>query len=288
MKKILLSSAVIAGLAASASGQIVFQEYFDYAFSNNTNISNAPAWEGGTNNVRFVTNPGPNFTGTGYVPTHAGGSLESGNSNATDVRTSHAPLGQALSGEFWVSTFVNATNMTNTNGSVTVMSFSTNNTSNASYGGPGFGLYNNGTNLSFALFNGSAGAAGVATVGSAATRNQWNLLVARITINTDADDAISVWAFDMNANVPTTVAGLGTPVVTSSTLDIGNSINTLGVGGQSFTTTGGKTALWDDIRVTNLGGDAGLEAVLIPEPSTYAVLFGLLALGAVWLRRRKR
>lgn len=279
--------AVGACLAASAHGQIVFAEYFDYALSSGTNIHSAPGWSGNTNNVRFRTEPGPNFIGTGYLPTHAGGVLESGGSNTTEVRTSHAALGQALSGEFWVATFVNATGMNNPNGSTTLMSFSTNNTSNSSYGGPGFGLYNNGTDLNFALFDGLGGVDGVATVGSAATANQWNLLLARITINTDADDAISVWAFDMNANVPTTVAGLGTPVVTSSTLDIGNSINTLGVGGQSFTTNGGKLALWDDIRVTSLGGDAGLEAVLIPEPSTYAALFALLALSAVWLRRRK-
>lgn len=265
---------------------VIFQENFDYAFSNNTNISNAPGWAGGTNNVRFVTDPGPDFTGTGYVPFHGGGGLESGNSNSSDVRTSHAALGQALTGEFWVSTFVNATGMTNSNGSVTVMSFSTNNSSNSSYGGPGFGLYNDGTNLNFALFSGSGGPSGVATVGSAATRNQWHLLIARITINADADDAISVWSFDMNSNVPTTVAGLGAPVVTSSALNIGNSINTLGIGGQSFTTTGGKTARWDDIRVTDLSGDAGLQAVVIPEPGTLALL-GIGLAGLIAYRRRR-
>ena len=273
------------GINAQAS---LFEEYFDYTLNNNTNIggNTGGTWLGGTNNVRFVTPSGPTFTGTGYVPTHAGGSLESGNSNSSDVRTAHAPLGQAVSGEFWVSVFVNPTGMTNVNGSTTLMSFSTDNTSNASYGGPGFGIYNDGTNLSYALFNGSGGVGGVSTVGSAATAGQWQLLIAQITINTDADDSISVWSFAEDAEVPTTVAGLGAAVVSSTTMSWGNSINTLGIGGQSFETGGGKTARWDDIRVSTLSGDAGFEVVMaIPEPGTLALL-GMAVGSLLFFRRR--
>ena len=291
--KTLTASLALAGLlggSVALNGQTIFAENFDYALSNNTNIggNTGGTWLGGTNNVRFVLNPGPSFTGTGYVAFHDGGSLESGNSNSSDVRTAHAPLGQTVTGEFWVSAFVNPTQMTNINGSVTQMSFSTGTTSNANYGGPGFGIYNSGTSLNYALFNGSAGVGGVTTVGTAATANQWQLLIARITINESADDAISLWSFAADADVPTTVAALGTPVVSSTTVNWGNSINTLGLGGQSFTTTGGKTALWDDLRLSISSGDTGLEDVLgIPEPSTYAALFGLLALGFVAWRRRR-
>ncbi|MCD8482400.1 MAG: hypothetical protein LR015_06845 [Verrucomicrobia bacterium] len=219
-KSLLLLGALSACLTSSATN-VIFQEYFEYALNNNTSIggNTGGVWVGGTNNIQFQTAAGPTFTGTGYLPTHAGGRLQSGNSNAVDVRTSHAALGQAVSGEFWVSVFVNATGMTNPNGSVTQMSFSTNNISNASYGGPGFGLYNDGANLNFALFNGSAGPGGVATVGSTATANQWHLLLARVTINESADDAVSVWAFGLDAAVPNSVSNLGTPVVASATLN---------------------------------------------------------------------
>ncbi|MCD8482391.1 MAG: PEP-CTERM sorting domain-containing protein [Verrucomicrobia bacterium] len=278
-----------AGISSSGA-TLIFEEYFDYELNNNNNIggNTGGVWNAGTNNVRFQTAAGPTFTGTGYLPTHAGGRLESGNTNSADVRMSHAPLGQAISGEFWVSVFVNANSMTNVNGSITQMSFSTNSNTFSNYGGPGFGLYNDGANLNFALFNGSAGAGGVAAVGSPATANEWHLLVARVTINESADDAISVWAFGLDAAVPNSVSNLGTPVATSITLDFGSSINTLGIGGQSFTTTGGKTALWDDIRLSVAAGDTGLREVLaIPEPATYAAIFGILVLGLAIARRRR-
>lgn len=289
MKTKFFLTALLASLCVSVShAALLFEEYFDYELSNNTNIADTDAWVGGTNNVRFQNLSGPNFTGSGYVPTHAGGVLESGNSNSSDTRMSHAPLGTSVSGEFWVSVFVNPTGMTNANGSVTLLNFSTGTTSGTTYGGgPGFGIYNDGSNLNFALFNGLGGAGGVSTVGSAASANAWQLLIAQVTINENADDSISVWSFADNAAVPTTISGLGAPVVSSSSLDWGNSINTLGIGGQSFVTGGGKTALWDDIRVSTLSGDDGIGAVtVIPEPSTYALIFSGLALGIVVLRRR--
>lgn len=48
-----------------------------------------------------------------------------------------------------------------------------------------------------------------------------------------------------------------------------------------------KTAQWDDIRLSIASGDAGLREVLaIPEPSTYAAIFGMLVLGLALARRR--
>jgi hypothetical protein len=299
--RFITSLALILGLGSSLQAQIIFAENFDYdgTLSNGENIANAAAWTGGTNNVRYRDSSQAgqlSFTGTGYVPTHAGGYLWSGNSNSTDYRGVNAALGQTLDGEFWISAFVNPFNISGSYGATTMFALNTGSTSNCSPAGPGFGIYYDGSianggseSLNLAFFTG-AGSGGVGATGPAITGNQWYLFVARVNIGV-GNDQIDVWTFTADANIPTTVAGLGASTISSSSLDWGDSINTINVGGQRFAgegISGGKDAYWDDIRVTNLSGDAGLEAVIVPEPATYAILLGVLALGAVLLRRRCR
>jgi hypothetical protein len=283
-------------MGGTAKASLIFEEYFDYdeILANNSNISGAPGWVGGTNNVRYRNSSQSgqlNFTGTGYVPTHAGGYLESGNSNSTDWRGSNASLGEAISGEIWITTFFNATGMTMTSGAIAYFGLNTNITSNASNGGfPGFGAYYDGTDdfggtqtLSLALFDGSTPVA----LGPTISSNQWYLIIARINILAASDDQIDLWLYTANENIPTTVAGLGTADLSSSTLDWGDSINTIQIGGQRIPGgSGGKTTNWDDIRLANLGGDTGLKLVvtLIPEPASA----GLLGLAALALLRRRR
>jgi hypothetical protein len=88
-------------MAAPVSADLVFAEYFDYdaILNNNDNIGNAPDWHAGTNNLRYrdSTQSGQlSFTGTGYVPNHAGGHLGSGNANTTGSRASQAARWSAL------------------------------------------------------------------------------------------------------------------------------------------------------------------------------------------------
>ncbi|MCC5804740.1 MAG: hypothetical protein JJU00_00300 [Opitutales bacterium] len=290
-KQLLLLAGTAFAFSATASAQVlVFEEYFDYdgTLNNNENIANAPGWTGGTNNIRYRDSSQGgqlSFTGTGYVPTHAGGYLNSGQSNSSDWRGSNAALGQALSGEFWISAFVNPVGMTNDNGSITLLSLNTGGTSNSSPNGQGFGVYNSGGGtLNFVVANGLS----IIETGPSATANTWNLVLARVNINESADDQVDLWFYGDDASVPVDLVSLGAPHLTSDTIDWGDSINTINVGGQSIETTGGKEANWDDLRVSARSGQSGLEDVLgIPEPRVYAAIFGVFALGFVLWRRRR-
>jgi hypothetical protein len=79
------------------------------------------------------------------------------------------------------------------------------------------------------------------------------------------------------------VDGLGSPLVSTSSALLAN-ITRVGIG-----KTGNGRGEFDALRMSNTAGDAGLEDVLaVPEPGTYAALFGALALSFVILRRRLR
>lgn len=286
----LLSCLSLLTLASAAPAALVLEEYFDYALSNNTNIggNTGGAWLGGTNNVRYRTPPSTlAFSGAGYVASHAGGFLESGNSNSADYRGANAPLGATMTGEFWISAFVNPLNMTYSGGATAMMALNTSGTSNSSPGGPGFGLYSHpDTGVRPAIFTGIGPSGVLSMADTPIAAAAWYLLVARINIAASADDSVDFWVFGADADVPTTIAGLGTPTHSSSALNWGDSINTLNLGGQSLGLSGAKTAHWDDLRVSDLTGDAGLGEVLgIPEPSTYAAL---LAAGVLLLAARRR
>ena len=70
---------------------------------------------------------------------------------------------------------------------------------------------------------------GVHAIGPTLTSGQWYLVLTRIDIIESGLDQIDLWYFTADANVPTTVAGLGAPDLSSSLLDWGDSINTISV-----------------------------------------------------------
>ncbi|MCH8540344.1 MAG: PEP-CTERM sorting domain-containing protein [Opitutales bacterium] len=282
----------------SLEAQLVYSEYFEYddVLSSGDSIADAPNWVQNTNNMRYQESGGDNqvsFTGSGYVPTHAGGFLESVTGFTGGARGSSSPVGSSLDGEIWVSTFLRP-DMTRNYGATAVFGL---NDGNVGFGNdnPGFGAFYDG--------DGEDGRPGTDTItlqifdgmdpvqsGPVLERETWYLLLARVRIG-GATDEIDLWSFSTDADVPTSVAGLGPADLSNDSLDFSSFVDHIYIGGENFDGddgSGGKTAWWDDIRVANLSGDDGLNAVLIPEPSTYAALFGLFALGMVFWIRRKR
>ena len=102
------------------------------------------------------------------------------------------------------------------------------------------------------------------------------LLLARVQINVDGNnDALDFW---LNPDLSDGMNSLGSPTLTAGGSDaFGGGLSSIGI------SAGGSGERMDSLRVgTTLEG-----VTVIPEPSTYAAIFGLSALGLVILRRRK-
>ena len=107
--------------------------------------------------------------------------------------------------------------------------------------------------------------------------NQTTYLVARIDFNTSGSlDSVYMW---VNPTSATQLQNAATASVSSiNETDIGNIANFWAYSG-----SGGGIS-FDEIRVSTLATDM----TAIPEPSTYAALFGLAVLGVAACRRRQR
>lgn len=104
-----------------------------------------------------------------------------------------------------------------------------------------------------------------------------------LTVN---DSALNTWTVDMNNMTPESLLDIdGNSIVWSS---IAPGIYDLIDGTATFTNI-------NENWITNIDGSGrdvrfvagSLQLEVVPEPSTYAAILGLLALGFVWFRRRK-
>ena len=103
------------------------------------------------------------------------------------------------------------------------------------------------------------------------TTGQTHLLLAKLEFDASGNDNISFW---VNPNLSTGESGLGTANTASANIGIG--LTGIGVSAQS-----GSDYL-DALRV----GTTFDSVTIIPEPSTYAAIFGILVIGIVLVRRR--
>ena len=249
------------------------------------------SWSDSSNNVKYEGNSSSVFTGSGYVHTGVGGSIDV---NTGSNRGMQSSLGGALSGEFWVSGMTREFTSDSINvRSGSVLAFNNNAYSATSATGAGFGVGLNGDpalggDREIGIWGGSSYTS--TTTGAAIAGGDWYLFFARIVVNASGNDTMDIWSFENDAAVPTTVAGLGTAAITGSGEDFfGDSVSNIWAGAASPATSGSSLAQWDDIRVSNLSGQNGLSEVLtgsaVPEPSSTMML--ICGLGAVVGFRRR-
>ncbi len=274
---------------SSANGALVLNDSFDYGDADIPD--GVGSWSDASNNVRYENSISSVFTGTGYVHTGEGGSIEV---NTSSNRGMQSSLGGALSGEFWVSGMTRNSSTTPVNArSGSVLAFNNNNPYSAtSATGMGFGVGLNGDlsgsgDREVGIWDGSVYTS--VTTGAAVPTGAWRLFVTRMSVNT-GNDSMDIWYFASNAVVPTTVAGLGIADLSASGSDLfGDSVSNIWAGAGNPATDGSSVINWDDIRVSDLSGQNGLSEVLtgtaVPEPSTTMMLF--CGLGAIVGFRRR-
>jgi len=283
-------------LVASAHAATLVNTTFDHGASDisgstSPTFFDTTGWNSGSNNVRYESSVTASWAGgdSDYtlLPSgfNAGGAMAASPASTNITRGMQLDLGVSLTGTFWISALMQLSSTTADtfgyigfeNGTITAG------------GAPdhgGFGFRSDGSLLTTV---GSIGTdTGVDLPGAA---NTWHLFLAKITVDstgaaTDTNDAISLWVFDASSSIGgQTEAALGTATYTSSSMRFGSAIQDVWFGANRTST--GTTAYLDNLRVSNLGTDAGLLEVLnpIPEPGTALAL--AFAAGLLAVRRRR-
>jgi hypothetical protein len=279
---LILSGSLLA--ATSAQAALVINDNFNYGASDLA--SSYGSWSDGSSNIRYeaTSNNITSWSGDAdYVFGVAGGNLEVNSSNTW--RGAQLSLASGATGELWVSALMQERTNAATDAGVALGFDSDGGYSNSGFSGFGFGISGSGN-----LMTSQSAAAPAEVAPTTPLPSGYGLYIAKLTVNAGgADDSISIWGFDTAASFGTTEISLGTPVYTASNIQIGDSLTGVWFGGYDNGPIGGSGNL-DNLRLSNLAGDFGLQEVLtgaaVPEPSTYAALLGIMALGFVAWRRR--
>jgi hypothetical protein len=271
-KKPLLALLAAAFGASALSGQILYLQQFDYDVSqsgNNFTNANFPGedWSSGTGVITYqhaagLTYPGlsPAATGGAMVYDFGGGT---GNRSATQA-DAFLDYGDFSAGQVFEFSALVAVERAQFN-EVSIAFNSGSVVNNVRFGLDSTNMFVT------AWMNGAA----TTVTGPAWSLDTTHAFLMRVTQGTGAsptDSLVEVW-FDPD------YSNLGAPDFTStSDTRIGRSGASNAYTGVTYggSTIGNARVIWDEVQV-----------YAVPEPSTYAALFGLLALGfATWRRRR--
>lgn len=279
--KTLIAGTLLLAGSLSLTATLLVNDPFAYGAADLA--SGYGSWQDSTNNVGYNGDAG-NSSWAGdidYEHDTSGGYLAVGVSNT--YRGAQLDFGTAVSGEFWISVLAQERSSSGESG--IMVSLENGAYSIGTFDGFGFGI--NGAGNLWTVANSASGAP-TEVAGPVTLSSGWNLFVAKITVNgSGADDSISLWAFDTASSFGTTEASLGSALFTSSTIQYGDSVQDVWLGGWDGGPSGAGD--FDTFRLSDLAGDAGLQEVLsVPEPSTYALLLGLGVLGGCLIRRRNR
>lgn len=271
---LLTGSALLFGVQ-SAAGALIFEEGFDYGASNISNMDDSLAnYTGSTGVIDYVA--GASLLGLGG---ESGGHLYYNFASAdatrqvTNTAADFNPFTSAGQGDtFWIAGIIEY----NTVGSLEIRF-----DNGQSVNDWGFGMDASGNVILIGSNNG--GAATSLDTGLDASAGNTYVFLSRTTLGSGTSPTDSTIDFWLNPTLGS-VATLGTPdFSTGADSKIGRDSGAytdliFALGGSPF-------ARVDEIR---FGTDLSDVASVIPEPSTYAMLGGLLALGAAFLRRRRR
>lgn len=289
-KHTLLGATLALTLASSASAGLLVYEGFNYGLADNAAIGTNSGWQQSASNTAGTswqfdtTSLAVPFTGaTGAsLPAAAGGALQIAGGSQTGFDTP-AWGTLSVSSTYWYSFTLNTYgSTTGTPGSYTASPRGTfnifANTINANNPQNGFGIN---------IANGGALNAGSSTGGTAATgtiiaTGGVYSILGRLVVDGAGAAVNTVWVNPTNVS---SVISLGTGASTGSA-SISANTTVAAFGGRSFGSGFSNGYRIDEIRVgTDL---VDVVAAPIPEPSAFAALAGLGALGFVASRRRRQ
>ena len=276
----LAAAGIVWAVAGSAHAAAITEYFNDYGTvqANINGLGSATGgWSGAwAHSLSCYYEPGINgaYNQTGY--SNAGnqtGTNDGCAAHHTSTYVGSRGFDQTMGNDCWMSVL-----MTFSNNTYAATSFILNPWSDMNWPGDGnsdgcFGLDRIDGQAKAWFAYGAGGAR--STIASTDTHadGTWHLFVARLEVNYDANqnDRLAVWIDP--AELTSGAAGLGTPVFLGQGQDCISPLSRVGL-------NCGNTSYIDSIRIS----DSGLNAVLVPEPSTLTLL-GLAAL-LMLLRRR--
>jgi hypothetical protein len=271
----LLSAAFAAALAvSSASAALLVSDDFNYTAGGLSTNNGGTGWAGAWGAVGAVNNVQVEATGlsvniTGYSMAAAGNSISSSAGSTFAARAFNDTLATTDGSTYFFSMLINVAAIDSNNRAIRL--FNTAGASNA-----GFGVNLTATTLVLGI-NSAAGT--FTTDLTVKTNNTTQLMVGKVTFSdTAASDRFDVWLFDDGADI--TSVNFNTNSTNFVTGDY--------VVGQNGVALGrGDTADLYELDAFYLGTTADSVLGAVPEPSSFAALAGLGALGFAALRRRR-
>jgi hypothetical protein len=265
IQKISIASAIGALVAGSASASIIASENFGYAAGYISGQNGGTGWGGAwtSSSSAFVDDPTVSFSATteysGYG--NGGGHLRF----RSDYRNSTRALNTAASGAFDTAGYLDgSSNINGADGTELWISVYYQRTANEANGGVGaLILQRDGSSIVTAKQN--------------YTDSDPHLYVINILFSDAGNDTITTY-YDPN------LGGAPAGGIVSSVADA--SFDAIQLAGQfAAGSTPFATIAFDSVKIGTSAADIGFTA--IPEPGTYALLFGLFAFSSIALRRRK-
>jgi hypothetical protein len=292
-RKLLLTTLAIAGAAASQAAVIFYEDFSGSNFVVGSSVqgvaSNSPGAIGQAGAWAIQTTSGASATATvqtsalsyqaGNVSMSATRQITAASTDngqnigiGVDLSTALKPADVGNGNSIFVSALYSYTgNISSDRTGFGLLSSSISNNNNTSY----FGVGTSNTSANFGSAY-SAGNPAPPDPGIAAVSSTPYLLVMQLTSNGSQWNALNMWVNPESTDFGDDTAYMTTTGISTSTL---GAVYIRGVSldaGESFSVGA--------IRVGETWGDV---VTAIPEPSTYAALAGLLALGVVAYRRRR-
>lgn len=265
-------------MISTAQAAIIYEEPFNYGNSTD-DIENVSNWNTGSGVVNYdhdggLDHPQMNNESSGSMFHDFG----SGNRGGTNTDAASDPFPSASAGdEFWL---VGLMQLNNLDG---ISSMGLDNQENVNRWG--FGVDGSGNVVLYASDDGGAppdfGNAPIDTGVDAAADGSTYLFLSRATLGSGTSPTDSTIDFWFN------------PADTSSVAALGSATFTTGADSKIGRDSGAYTEASIDLAFGNRAdelrfGETLTDAIAVPEPSTYAAIFGALALAGVMLRRRLR
>jgi hypothetical protein len=246
-------------------GEPLVNDTFDWGTANRSNAQLPPGsgWVFGTNNFSYVANADGTWSGSGSNPYTVLGSAAEGGAIRGNVQ--HNPRGvqrnfpATADGQRWTTLLVRLVSGFETTGHTAVFSFGNNPSySGSAIRGEGFGFRQDGSGLRLVAMS---GANVVATADGHEPEDEWLLVIAKTTVESDVPDRFDLWTFTANDDFGVTESSLGEPRLTHTGFDWGAGIDNLWVGALRSTAPSPNFEI-DELRVSTEGGDRGLGQVI--------------------------